>query len=227
MELKQKEKSALLAGVKFSREERKAIYRGLRKLQRPTDLGLKGGETQIIGWTRGGRYVVDRRTGETAERVRRPTVWIKYKEPEQLEDGSWEIRFEFHDEREATRMLGGGPPGVQREAGLRTRSRSKKTDEVPLTDETARGYVSGGNTIDHLEGVSDPWLDDFAREAKEKREIECPEETLDEELRRLMNKSRRLQQEAQRKGVDLRADLVAFNEKARELIVAAKASDAA
>lgn len=188
----------------LTREERKAIYRGVRKITRGEKPNVSEGDTLIVSWTRGGKWVIDRETGETADRVQKPVLWIKFEEPQEKPDGSWTVTYEIHDEREVTRLLGAGAP------------------KGTLTPETERGYVSGGATTDHLEGVDDATLEEFGREARAKHAAEHPEETKAQEVRRLENKARRLQKEAAKKGVDLSGDLTLFNQRAREAIAGAK-----
>lgn len=213
--------------MKLTREERKAIYRGASKLSRPTKPEVKAGDSLVIAWSRGGKRVVDRETGETAEMVRRPTLWIEFREPRLDDNGEWTVPFQVHDERETIRLLAGVPSGPT-ESALKTRWRPP--EQVPgrgeqtesFTPESERGYTSGGNRVDYAECVDDATYERFAREAKERHEAEHPEEVRANELRRLSTKARRLQKEAERAGVDLSADLTLFIERARETIHAHK-----
>jgi len=218
--------------LKLSREERKAIYRGERKLRRLERPDINDGDTLIVAWSRGGKRVVDRETGEVAEVVRRPTIWLKFKEPEELEDGEWLLKYAIHDEREVTRMLGsGGSSNSERELGLNTRWR--RPESVPdrkkqaarleqFTPETERGYVSGGRVVDHLTCLGDDDLAILKADADARWMADHPEEAKAEKLRRLSNKARRLQREAERKNVDITADLEVFIARTREAIVDAK-----
>lgn len=217
--------------MKLTREERKAVYRGERKLRRLEKPEISDGDTLIVAWSRGGKRVVDRETGELAEAVRRPTIWLKFKEPEEL-DGEWLVKFAIHDEREVTRMLGAGVSGYERQAGLKTRwrnprsvpSREKQAAQMEqFTPETERGYLGGGYVIDHLEALDDGELGELRRQADQRWAEDHQAETKEQELKRLSNKARRLQREAEKAGVDLSGDLSTFIDKAREAIVAAKA----
>jgi len=203
LKLKPKERSAILAGD----------CRAIRRESRPE---VKDGEIVILSWTRGGKKVIDRETGETTEVARKPAFWIELKEPVRtIKKGEtvWLIEFDPHDDREPIRLLSGGvPTGVRREPGLKTRLRSKpraKGSEVESwTPETERGYGAGGKlAIDHLEAVDDATLAEYAQRSREGwaeyREEERAQKVADEEMRRLGNKLRRLQKEALRYGVDL------------------------
>lgn len=218
--------------MRLTREERKAVYRGEKRFTRTERPDVTEGDTLIIAWSGGKKRVVDREKGEVAEIVKRPTIWLRFRDPEKQENGEWLVRYSIHDEREVTRVLGcGGSANSQREAGLKTRWREPK--RVPdrkkqaamleqFTPETERGYVSGGRVVDHLSCVDDDELAILRVQADARWVADHPEETRAEKLRRLGNKARRLQREAERLNVDVTADLELFIAKTREAVIEAK-----
>lgn len=161
--------------MKLTTEERKAIFSGdHRALKRKNKPDVKAGDKLILSWTRGGRQIVDRGTGQTIEIPRKPTIWIECMEPE-LREGGWVVRIIGHDERQPLRLLA-STPGPKQEAGLKTRWRNP--DRVPKrgeereswTLETARGYSGSGRTaIDPAEGVDDDCLRTFAAQGVNRR----------------------------------------------------------
>lgn len=158
--------------MKLTSSERRAVFAGdYRALKRKAKPDVKRGQKLILAWSRGGRQVVDRATGETVAIPRKPTVWIECGEPE-LREGGWIVRIVGHDERQPLRLLA-STPGPHSPPGLRTRWRNpdhvpKRGEErEPWTAETARGYTGSGRTaIDTGEGVDDDYLRTLSAEAQ-------------------------------------------------------------
>lgn len=197
--------------MKLTRQERSAIFRGdYRALKRPRKPEVKPGQTIVLSWTRGGKQVVNRDTGETIDIPRKPTVWIKLAEP-QLREGEWLVRFEAHDEREPRRFLAGTPnPG--HEVALKTRPGGpREIGELDL--ESERGYKGSANRgVDHLESVPDESLAAFSTEARARfaqhREAERSDQVLAQQGKQLMRAIRRLHGDAIRHGVDFSPQLL-------------------
>lgn len=162
--------------MKLTRDERKAIFGGdHRAIRRNEEPQVAEREQIVLSYTRGGKQFVEREEEDRLKAVeeghdltvpvpRKPAFWIVLKKP-RLKEGEWIVEFDVHDERETTRLLAAGAPsGVSKESGLKTRWR--KPGDVPkrgeqtesFTPESERGYASGGNVLDHLEGVDDTEL---------------------------------------------------------------------
>lgn len=183
--------------MKLTSSERTAIFAGdFTALKRPVKPQVETGTTLVLSWSRGGKQIVDRGTGETITIPRKPTVWIKFTKPPYLKDGRWVAEFSGHDDREPTRLLSSAPSGISRQAGLRTRQRppaqvpKKGTETAHFTTESERGYSGSGRTaIDPAEGVDDDTLRGFALKARSdrgefQRELEGEEKQMSEEARR-------------------------------------------
>lgn len=188
---------------KLTPAERREVFAGtLNVLRRRDKPDLEAGSDVVVSTTRGGRQVIDRDTGKTIEVEPIPRLWITIK-GFHLRAGQteWETDVTIHDHREDNRQLArGGIGGLQREAGLRTRSgtrvihsagevkvvkkRVPKTGEQRenWTAETERGYGGGGGrTLDERDAdgqvhpapaVDDATLAEFAAASKELSEAQ-------------------------------------------------------
>lgn len=190
--------STAVAEFKLMKDERHAVFAGtlktLRRLHKPDQ---EAGAKVVVGWSRAGRQILDRDTGETIEIEREPRLWITIK-GWHLRAGSteWETSVTVHDRREHHRALANGIGGIPREAGLRTRwgthvihsagevktlpKRVPKKDEQRehWTSETERGYGGRGGVERDSDGelqpsgaVDDATLAEFARQVEEENQI--------------------------------------------------------
>jgi hypothetical protein len=181
---------------KLTPDERRQVFAGtLAVIRRPHKPDLEAGADLVVSSTRGGRQVLDRDSGKTIDIEPIPRLWITLK-GWHLRAGQteWETDVTIHDHREDNRQLArGGIGGLQREAGLRTRSGTRvihSAGEVKVvekrvpkkgeqrenwTAETERGYGGGGGrTLDERDAdgqvnpapaVDDATLKEFADRA--------------------------------------------------------------
>jgi hypothetical protein len=183
----------IAAPLKLTKKERHAVFAGdLKALRRSEKPDQKSGDKLVVGWTRGGRQILDRSSGATIEVPKEARLWITVK-GWHLKAGSteWETAVVIHDERETHRVLANGIGGLQRETGLKTRWGTRvihsggavkvvekhvpTKDELKenWTSETERGYggrnefeMSAEGDLVQATGVGDDYLKAFAADAE-------------------------------------------------------------